>query len=172
MCGQRGKCYLHFLHACDILCVTFVFFPLMVMYWRGIWDLWGVFVYPNDVYKRTLTCVPIGSISVIFYIMAPAVEKSLKSYKKSSRKCYYFLVRLYLYTFSMFYMCYWRSVWETADLYMSPQTWQCGLIYVICWAVLCSLGVMRTAIFPPFMVNLDTRDEVLTVCTRFSTKVC
>ena len=168
MC-RRG--YPTFLHVCDVLCTVFVFFPLMVMYWRGIWDLWGVFIFPNDPYKRTMICVPIGSLSVFFHFAAPAVERSLRSYKKASRKCYYFLVRVYMYAYSTFYMCYWRSVWETADLYMSGETWAHGVTWLVCWMLLICFGVMRTAIFPPYIINLDTRDDVLGVYTRFSAKV-
>jgi hypothetical protein len=153
----------------DTFLVCFLLFPTMVFYWRGIWDLVGVYIFPDDELKRCWTIVGLGSATIFGYALHPVVDVALR---RTSRRWRLVLTRVYMAVYAVLPMAYWRGVWTTADYYLLQYGWQAGLIeYVICEVVLITCRVRQTAIFPPLVVVMDTRKDVLRPATRFGIKV-
>lgn len=69
------------LHVIDSLLCLFVFFPSMLMYWRGIWDLYGVYIYPHDELRCNWGVFALGSATLIGYYAHPALGAALKYLK-------------------------------------------------------------------------------------------
>ena len=152
----------------SVLCLL-LFFPSMLFYWRGIWDLFGVYVYPDDEPKNHWVTTGIGACSIIGYFVYPLLDRLFTS---RSGFVYILVSRVALYVYGVFAMAYWRGVWCLADYYLLQFGWEGGAIgLVISHTLLLLLRSSRSAIFPPFSVILDTRDDVLIPATRFQTKV-
>lgn len=93
--------------------------------------------------------------------------------RRISDSIYVFVTRLYLFFFAVPAMAYWRGVWLLVDYYLSDvkPIVGCSVGLVVCYALLLVLKSSRTLIFPPFLVSLDTRRDLLVPSTRFQTKV-
>lgn len=164
-------------HIGDSLLCCFLFFPAMMLYWRGIWDLWGVYIFPEQYPKQTWTLFAISLITIIGYFILPLIETQRANVAKQKDGSLYSKVvfpgffRAYFMVYASFYMCYWRAVWDLADYYL-PTDLAGSLINLVCtYMALVVFRASRCCIFPPMFTLLDTRPDVLTVSTRFSTKV-
>ena len=157
------------LHVWDILLCLFIFFPCHVLYWRGAWDLLGLYIDHQPVYPspRWLLLV-ISLLAYAGYYIAPLLDWKLS---KKRRLSYFAATRLFMWLNALLHMCYWRSVWETLDYYL-PSSPVASLLQSLCtYALLMVLRGARTCIFSPFYVALDTRDQLLQYTTRFHTTV-
>lgn len=160
----------HRLQALDSFLCLVVFFPSMLFYWRGVWDLFGVYIFPNDAPKCHWVTAGLGSCSIVGYFVHPLLSHHLE--KTHSKALRIVLTRLYMYSFGILVMAYWRGVWSLAEFYLHQFGWKGGLIGLcVCHTILFSTFCSRTAIFPPFVVFLDTREELLVPSTCCRTQV-
>lgn len=165
------------LHIADIFLCCFVFFPFMVFYWRGIWDLWGVYIFPDEHPKQEWTLFGItSSVTIISYFILPVLANKLDHMEKDTswlqhKVCIPFIKRLYMYTYGAFYMGYWRAIWTLCTFYVPPSFLGTTLNFVCPYMVLVMLRGLRCVILPPMRVALDTRKAFLRPSTRFNTKV-
>ena len=146
----------------DLLCL-FVFFPSMVLYWRGIWDLWGYYLNSN-----VWALFGAGNVSFLGYLIQPALERYIP---QKPRWLYYLLVRVYLFCFSAFLMCYWRGVWDTSDDLLGFELGSNLITYVLSYAILIVSRSIRSCIFPPMFTANDMSEDVLKPVTRFGVQV-
>jgi len=89
------------------------------------------------------------------------------------RIVYLLATRVYMYLFSVPAMAYWRGVWLLIDYYIRDVDPVLGSLagLVAGYGLLVALRCSRSLIFPPFVVALDTRPDLLVPSTRFQTKV-
>lgn len=156
------------LHVYDSLMCVFLFFPSMVIYWRGIWDLWGVYIFPGDYPAQQWTLLGIGSVSYFGYLLAPLVDSNIKNTGPVVR---FIFSRGYMYLYAALYMCFWRGHWDIADYYFDKDALASLINLLAAFACLILLRGSRCAIFPPLVVLLDTRYNALEPSTRFHTQV-
>ena len=157
------------MQAADSVLCLFVFYPSMLFYWRGIWDLFGVYIYPDDEPKNHWVTTGIGACSIIGYFVYPLLDRLFTS---RSGFVYILVSRVALYVQGVLAMAYWRGVWGVADYYLLQFGWKGGVIgLLISYTTLLLLRCSRTLIFPPFVVVLDTRKDVLQPSTLFQTEV-
>ena len=162
--------------AADSALALFVFFPSLISYWRGIWDLIGVYIFPGREPLNHWTTAAIGSMSIFGYFLLPWLKNTLQPLKKSKRRStrilYFISSRCYMYLYAAFYMAFWRGLWSLGDHYMLPYGWKGDLIMLVSlYAVLALLRSARTIIFPPYVVTLDTRNGLMEASTRLGMKV-
>ena len=156
------------LHMGDsILCCT-VLFPSMVLYWRGIWDLWGYYLPGVDDGYHHWSLFSVGSITVFGYFVQPLLDRNIP---KENLVVYFILTRMYMYVYAALHMSYWRGVWEIPDYYMGFDLTNNLIMYVVLYGVLLVCRGGRTTIFPPMYAINDTREDLLQAFTRFRTKV-
>ena len=157
-----------FLQFADNLLCVYIFFPAMVCYWRGIWDLLGIYICPENELKTIWVCFALGILDVLSYFVAPLLDKYLD---RENRVQWVFFTRAFMYIHSFLFMCWWRGVWSVADYY-SGHDWKSSLIcLIISLFLLTMLRGLRNTMWPPFIAFLDTRDDVLVPYTRFGTSV-
>jgi len=168
-------------HALDSFLCLFVFFPSMLCYWRGIWDLYGVYLFPDDPFLCDWATFGLGCCALLGYFYQPAVDHLLRHVgfvdgRRTWLGCVVFVLlsRLTLYVHAVTAMAHWRGVWHLANRYIDAVVdRKTGAIVglIVCYSSLILLRACHTAIFPPFIVINDMRSDVLVPCTRLQTKV-
>ncbi len=141
----------------------------MVSYWRGIWDLWGAYIIPDQPEIQNWVLLGIGSATISGYFCHPLLAYVLRD---SGKWAYIIASRLYMVVFASIQMAYWRAVWSLEDHYLLPLGWYVAPIqYVVCATVLLVCKCHRTVIFSPLVVPLDIRPDVLIPSTKFGVQV-
>jgi len=168
-------------HVADSLLCLFVFFPSMLCYWRGIWDLYGVYLYPDDPLFCDWATFGLGCGALLGYFYQPAIDHLLEHCGlvegRRSWKGYVVFVllsRFALYVHAVTAMAHWRGVWHLANRYIDQlvdRTTGAIVGLIVCYLALVALRACHTAIFPPFIVINDMRPDVLVASTRLQTKV-
>ncbi|ELU04834.1 hypothetical protein CAPTEDRAFT_198494 [Capitella teleta] len=157
------------LHAVDSVLNLLVFMPSMAFFWRGIWDLYGVYIFPGQEPLTHWATFAFGSCSIFGYMLLPVCKWAFSMVSRWPREI---LTRIYLIGYSILYMAYWRGVWSVADYYLFPYDWEAGAIgMAICYPTLLILKGSKSTLFPPYVTALDTRGDVLEAGTRFLIKV-
>lgn len=155
------------LRICDVIMVCFLFFPAMIIYWRGIWDLWGVYVFPDQHPKQEVALLCISSSTILSYFSLPLLKLKMKRCK--NRILYALIMRSYMYVYAAFMMSFWRA-WWTFYYYYLPKDFSPWIV-CITYLLLILFRATRNCVMPPMYVCLDTSDSFLLVKTRFDTKV-
>ena len=157
------------LHVLDSLLSLFIFFPLNILFWRGAWDLWGLYVDPQPVYPSPRwLLLAVSLLAYSSYFVAPLLDRLLQSSRSLS---YFVSTRLFLIVSATLHLSLWRGLWETFDALQSSAWIVCVLQFVLSYGLLLFLCCARTCIFAPFYVAIDTRHDLLRVGTRFITTV-
>ncbi|ESN98105.1 hypothetical protein HELRODRAFT_193091 [Helobdella robusta] len=156
-------------HIGDCFLSLFLFWPSMVCYWRGIWDLYSYyFKLDSGEPFNSWLITSVGSVFIFAYALYPLVDRCLE---KRGRKTRCLITRITLYVGGIFLMGYWRGVWGLADYYLEGFGWKGGMIgLAFCYSILTVLKTSRTVIFPPFVVTMDSRDGALIPSTKFKIK--
>ena len=155
--------------AADSALCLLLFFPSMLLYWRGIWDVLGVYIIPDQVPLCHWVTTAVGACTLIGYLTVPLLARCLS---RDRVVTYFIATRLFMYVYGALSMSYWRGVWSLADYYLEGFGWGGSLVGLgLCYGALTALRVSRTLVFPPFSVCLDTREDLLTASTLLGTKV-
>jgi len=152
----------------------------MLCYWRGIWDLYGVYLFPDDPLLCDWATFGLGCGALLGYFYQPAIAYLLRhvgsvegrSWKGSVVSV--LLTRFVMYVHAVTAMAHWRGVWHLANRYIDAvvdRTTGAILGLVVCYSALLVCRASHTAIFPPFIVIHDMRHDVLVPSTRLQTKV-
>jgi len=158
------------LHVIDSTLCLLIFFPSMVFYWRGIWDLYGVYISPNDPFVSNWAVFGLGCGTIFGYFIHLIINRLLRDV--TNRVFYFVVSRVYMYMYGILLMAYWRGAWTVADYYLNEYGWHSALVGLLtCYPLLVVLCSSRSVLFPPFIVCLDTRSSVLVPSTRFQTQV-
>ena len=152
----------------DIVLILFVLHPCMVLYWRGIWDLWGVYVNPKPFPANQWKILCVSCSTIFGYFIGPKLNEYTIN---KSRAQQVVTVRIFLWIYGALFMGYWRGVWETASYYVDDDVLYASLVLSVPYCLLLLFRASRTCIIPPMLVNLDTTHSVLIPRTRFSTTV-
>lgn len=167
-------------HVADSILCLFVFFPSMLCYWRGIWDLYGVYLFPEDPLLCDWATFGLGCGALLGYFYQPAIDRLLhhvglvegrSSWK--GRAVFVLLTRFAMYVHAVTAMAHWRGVWHLANRYIDAvvdRTTGAVVGLVVCYSTLVVCRASHTAIFPPFIVICDMRSNVLVPWTRLQTK--
>ena len=68
------------LHALDsALCLT-VFLLSMVCYWRGIWDLYGVYIFPDDEFSSNWAVFGLGCAGYLGFFLNPCLDALMNAF--------------------------------------------------------------------------------------------
>ena len=169
-------------HVVDSFLCLFVFFPSMLCYWRGIWDLYGVYLFPVDPLWCDWATFGLGCGALLGYFYMPAVGHLLQRVGLVEGRrgwkggvVFVLLTRVTMYIHAVTAMAHWRGVWHLAnryiDAFVANRTAGAIAGLAVCYSSLVVLGASHTAIFPPFLVIHDMRSDVVVPCTRLQTKV-
>jgi hypothetical protein len=153
-------------HALDSVLNVVLLWPSMVLYWRGIWDLWGHYTG-----GRHWVMFGVGWLSLIGYFVQPVLSHYLLPLREKQRVAYELLVRVYLLCFSSLLMCFWRGVWDAADQVGGFGYRNNVICYVVSYGIVVVSRSGRSCIFPPMFSVDDMSEDVLKPVTRFGIQV-
>ena len=167
----RGNNMKFFIQTADVLLCNFVFFPALVCYWRGLWDLLAVYIYPGQKPLNHWMVTLIGSFSILGYFVFPLVDAYYSQIKHTSSTLYFIGTRFCLFVYGVISLAYWRGVWELFDYYLGKNPIPAMALFVCSFMLLAGCRACRTTIYSPVVIYLDTRKNVLVPATCFRSKV-
>ncbi len=156
-----------FLKSADTVLACFFFFPVVCCYWRGSWDLIGYYTLSDHIPDNLWVMAGIGSCFYFNYLIVPILAKHLDPSKKIT---FFLVTRLFMTYHAALYMFFWRGYWELANYYGGTE-WQESLITLsVILLLLSSIGCLRSTMWPPLSVSVDTKDDILDVSLRLNFK--
>lgn len=164
--GVRGSLLCALDSCISILIVT----PLVVGYWRGCWQLMGIFLFPTRPTLSVYSSVAIGIIPHFVFCLAQHKIKHLIDVNKS--KILFLVVsRAYTAVFAIVSVNHWRGIWFLWDLY-TGTSWQSGAISAALglFLLVITRGV-KNILAPPFVICHDDPNDYFTVHTLFNAQV-
>lgn len=154
----------------DILITSAVVGPLVVIYWRGTWNLSTIFIFPDQPLYSALTSTLVGNAGqlVCTYFNAHLCRKF---HPNKHRLLFYIASRTYTYVYGIICVNTWRGVWQLlavcTEQTFSNVLWQTGVSLVL----LCLLHTLRNLSASPFSISLDAPDDYFAVPTMFKKAV-
>jgi hypothetical protein len=150
--------------------------PLVIMFWRGIWDLLDVLVYPDfpaddspnnssRMEKSGLVCVLLGITTRIVLDLA---KFHLGEFLKSKPG---FVSSSGGYLFTLVYaaagVSFWRGVWEVMRFDIGERQMQLTIMLVGGVSVLLFSSVGSTLVSTPLAICQDKHENIFMVATFF-----
>ena len=155
------------LSVADTAIALLLTFPLTCMYWRGIWDLIGHYVLTEKEPLSLWIQTSIGLLQLVGLMLLPLIGKYLNPSKKLT---FWIYTRVFMYIHTVTYMFYWRGFWLLLNYHL-PITWQYNVATLVASLLgLVLLGGLRSTMWPPFFITIDTPD-LFTCANRFGSQV-
>lgn len=157
-----------------VLCndlIRYSLVPVFVLFfWRGVWELMDIYVYPNNMKHSAWGSIVLGYgglIPVFFqYINGNISLQSLLKIDTGRKVSLFLLVeQLYSIYVSVCVLNAWRGLWYLQVVYLIPSdqessAWTSALVGT---GMLILLQHFRSTFAPPYMLLRDS-DEVSAVC--------
>jgi len=148
--------------------------PMVVMFWRGIWDLLDLLIYPDEPdekqnskrkEKSGLTCVLVG---LTIRIVLDLIKFHLGEFLNSKPGA---LSSTGRYVFTLVYaaagVAFWRGVWEVMRFDVGERQLQLTIMLAGGVAVLIFSGISSSLISSPLAISVDNHENTFTVATFF-----
>ncbi|KAI4461662.1 fuseless isoform a [Holotrichia oblita] len=162
----------HYLFLCilDSAFSAVVIAPAVVGYWRSVWGLMGIYVYPDDIVMGGIVSIVIGVVGhIVFALTQKFFERHLHPDKK--RILFYICSRIYTTCFAIVCVNGWRGPWLLLDYYFN---YDLTIFPSLAGISVIALGLMRTlrnVSAPPLALVTDHVEDYFTVPTMFRVKV-
>lgn len=144
--------------------------PLVVGFWRGLWEILDIYLFPKHPSASGWTSFGIG---IILYLLFIFLQRYLRE-QLSSRSCFLFVPcsRIYTYLMGVAAINHWRGSWLLYDCYAGTSGNAVVVLVCISCGSLWILRSSRNAIASPFLQCVDTEPtDYFDISTRFKTKV-
>lgn len=160
-----------FLSVLDCVFCSVVLAPLVVCFWRSVWELMGSYVYPDDelVSAGVSTVIGIGG-HLFFALSQHTFERNL--HPDRNRISYYVISRLYTLCFAFVCVNGWRGPWIILDVYTGKELTLTGTPFAVGIIALAAMRTLRNVSAPPFAVTTDYVTGYFQVLTMFRITVC
>jgi len=56
----------------------------MLFYWRGIWDLYGVYIFPDDEFASNWAVFGLGCTAILGYVLHPGLGAALNEIRRGN----------------------------------------------------------------------------------------
>lgn len=159
-----------FLSFLDIAFASVIVTPTIVTYWRGTWNLWKMYVFPDDLLCSGCTLIVFGTVAIILIIYAQNfLERTFHPDKH--RLTFMAVSRLYTYTYSIVGIGSWLGLWQLLDVYYPPDTSLLCAIIAVGTLLLAILKGLRNVSSPPFGISTDNSKDYFSITTMFKSSV-
>ena len=111
----------------DAVLTVAVIHTLVVFYWRGTWELFDVYLYPNDVIRSGVACLLVGyALQCLLCVVQPLFNIL---YRQTSSPLRRWLLEASTFFIANFVgVAHWRGCWLLTDAYVLPDKPE-----VSCW---------------------------------------
>lgn len=154
----------------DTLYSSFVVAPLVVAYWRGVWNLSEIYLYPNNKIQSLFTSLLLGIVGhLVFTIWQGTFEKFLDPDRH--RLLYYLGSRTYTAIYGIVCVNCWRGGWQLIDHYTARDMTTILSVTILAILALMALKSLRNVIATPFVVVTDQQFDYFKIPTKYKTLV-
>ncbi|GAV00295.1 hypothetical protein RvY_11165 [Ramazzottius varieornatus] len=150
------------------ICI-FILSPLVVIYWRGSFQLLDIYIYPSDLFVSAWISVVVGICGTVLV----NVSQNLLHTKvdKIPTKCLQiFCKRLYTYFYGWIIVVHWRGIWRLWDAYTGTSYASGCISFAAGCAILLLLKCFRNVVAPPLVTVSDFDENYFIIKTLFRTK--
>ncbi|KAH8412879.1 hypothetical protein KR009_006445 [Drosophila setifemur] len=151
----------------DMLLSCLVVAPCVIAYWRGTWELMGVFLFPDSLPLSAMASFLIGGLG---HFVFTVTQNFFKDHVHPDRRrlTYYVVSRLYTAVFGIVCVNMWRGAWLLCDWLTSVDSLiivcvvtSIALIFLVATRTLRNLGAA------PYTVTMDHKSDYFEVDTMF-----
>lgn len=170
--AQHSSSYYKILSIMDTFFASIIVAPLVVGYWRSVWELMGIYVYPDDILVSAWVSTAIGLIGhLVFMLLQHSLEKCL--HPDQNRIIFYLLSRLYTGCFAFICVNGWRGPWQLIELLTSNMAIElvAPLLTILAILILGGFKALRNVSAPPFAIATDSAEGYFVVLTMFRFRV-
>lgn len=170
--GQNSSSSYTILSIMDLFFSSFIVAPLVVGYWRSVWELMGIYVYPDDILISAWVSTGIGLIGhLVFMLLQHSLEKCL--HPDQNRILFYVLSRLYTGCFAFICVNGWRGPWQLLEILTSNMAIEliAPLLTILAIVVLGCVKALRNVSATPFAIATDSAEGYFVVLTMFRFRV-
>lgn len=163
--------YYAVLSVLDVFISCGVVAPAVVGYWRGVWMLSELYVFPDNELLSALVSTLVGSLGHLFFALAQNVFIRV-FHPDKNRILYFVFSRCYTTCFGIVCVNGWRGPWSLLDYYCSEN--DVRLVAAIMLGGVLALASMRTlrnVSAPPFAMSMDKVEGYFEVPTLFRNRV-
>lgn len=167
---QRNTLHDALLTFLDMAFASVIVTPVILTHWRGTWNLWKMYVFPDDLLCSGITFISIGTIAQFITIYAQ--DFLGRTFHPDKHRLTFMAVsRFYTYISSTVGIAGWLGLWDILDIYCPSD------ISLLCATSL--VGVFALAIFkglrnvssPPFGISTDNSKDYFIITTMFKSSV-
>lgn len=169
----KGDSVIHyaFLTILDLIISSIIVAPLVVTYWRSVWELMGIYVFPNDHLISIAVSAFIGIFGHLFFSLTQNLFQH-HFHPDRNRIIYYIISRLYTVCFAFVCVNGWRWAWSLLDLYTKRELSTVITILFIGIIALAFMRALRNVSSPPCAIATDYVKGYFEVLTMFRVTVC
>lgn len=168
----KGNSIAHhaFLTILDILFSSIVIAPLVVTYWRSVWGLMDLYVFPDNLLLSTSVSACIG---IIGHMLFALTQNSFQHYFHPDRNriLYYLVSRLYTMVFAIVCVNGWRWAWTLLDLYSKRELTTVITTFIVGIIALAAMRALRNVSSTPFAIATDYVKGYFEILTMFRVTV-
>lgn len=155
-----------FLHFVDIIFSSMILAPAVILYWRGTWNLTGLFLLPTNLQFSAIISLSAGILGhLVFNIFQEKLKKNLHPDKH--RITYLVCSRIYTYIYGLACVNCWRGGWILMEHYIPHDLGTIFTITLVSAILLVLVKGMRNISATPFAVSTDHSKDYFTVPTMF-----
>jgi len=142
-CEQDSKLYLYVL---DTLLTVCIIHQLVVVYWRGVWEIFDVLVLPDDRHVSAIICLVIAYVlQALLCVIQPGAHVLYRS--QCSKFGRWVLESVTFFVANLIGVTHWRGIWLLLDCHFIPDnpglsagiTHAVGMIAL--WLMVCGQSV-------------------------------
>ncbi|XP_002074275.2 uncharacterized protein LOC6651766 [Drosophila willistoni] len=151
----------------DVLISCLLVAPCVIAYWRGTWELMGVFLFPTSLPLSALASFLIGGLGhFVFTITQNFFKDHIHPDKR--RLTYYVVSRLYTAIFGIVCVNMWRGAWMLCDWLTSIESLAIiSVVTVVSLLFLVATRTLRNLGAAPYTVTMDHKSDFFEVDTMF-----
>ncbi|XP_017781763.1 PREDICTED: uncharacterized protein LOC108566416 isoform X2 [Nicrophorus vespilloides] len=168
---MKGESATHyaFLSFLDSVFSAAVVTPAVVAFWRSVWELMGLYVYPNNSLYSAITSTIIGVLGHLMFALSQHAFEYFHPDK--NRMVYYLVSRVYTVCFAFVCVNGWRGPWSLLDIYTQPNLTSVVVPTALGVVALASIRALRNVSAPPCAIVTDYVKGYFEVVTMFRVPV-
>lgn len=154
----------------DVVISSVIVGPAVVGYWRSVWLLMEVYVFPENILLSSLISTAIGNLGHLVFAFSKGF---FEKYCHPDRNVFLFYGVSRLYTVGFAFVCVngWRGPWSILDLYTEMELTSVAASTLVGVIALAAMRTLRNVGAPPFAITMDSVDGYFDVLTMFRVTV-